>query len=295
MKKKVLLILTLLVLLGLGWYMFIWPYQLRVRFTTATLPGGIIQTFKVWEKTLDHSEILEIREDQISQKVLLGDTEYHFVWKFDAKSIDETEVKVLVSQDDNEWRNKMSVPFVKTQIEEDSEAFVRDFFTKINELLNKINVKVKGEVTLQSQFCFCKTLKTTQHGKAGGMMENYAILSDALEFARLKVTGPPLVEVLSWDRKADSLAFDFCFPVQKADSLPPFRDFHYKEIPGQKALAAIYNGNYITSDRAWYALQYYAEQNDYQPTGEPLEIYYSNPNTNRDEKNWKAEVFLPVR
>ena len=63
--------------------------------------------------------------------------------------------------------------------------------------------------------------------------------------------------------------------------------------PAKKALMAIYNGNYITSDRAWYALLDYAEKNEIPITGLPLEIFYNNPNMGADEKNWKAEVFMP--
>jgi len=62
-----------------------------------------------------------------------------------------------------------------------------------------------------------------------------------------------------------------------------------------KVIKATYNGNYITSDRAWYSLLQYAKNNNLEVSQHLLEIFYSNPNMGGDELDWKAEIFLPIK
>ena len=69
----------------------------------------------------------------------------------------------------------------------------------------------------------------------------------------------------------------------------------HKQYNGVKAIKATYNGNYITSDRAWYALLDYAEKNDILIDKKPLEVFYSNPNFGGDELLWEAEIFMPIK
>jgi effector-binding domain-containing protein len=69
----------------------------------------------------------------------------------------------------------------------------------------------------------------------------------------------------------------------------------YKRIPTQRAIKAVYNGNYTTSDRAWYVLLDYAKKNNLEVTGLPLEVFYNNPNLGGDALNWKAEIFMPLK
>jgi len=60
-------------------------------------------------------------------------------------------------------------------------------------------------------------------------------------------------------------------------------------------LKAIYNGNYITSDRAWYALLDYAAKNGIAVTGLPIEIFNNNPNMGTNELEWETEIFMPLK
>ena len=77
-------------------------------------------------------------------------------------------------------------------------------------------------------------------------------------------------------------------------SLPFIEEIRYLEVPPRKALMAEYNGNYITSDRAWYALLDYAEKNKLGVTGLPLEVFYNNPTLGGDALRWKAEIYIPL-
>ena len=57
----------------------------------------------------------------------------------------------------------------------------------------------------------------------------------------------------------------------------------------------IYNGNYITSDRAWYELLDDAERKNIEVHQTPVEVFYNNPNYGGDELNWKAEIYMPLK
>ncbi|MEH6777641.1 MAG: AraC family transcriptional regulator, partial [Maribacter arcticus] len=68
----------------------------------------------------------------------------------------------------------------------------------------------------------------------------------------------------------------------------------YKKLETTKGIKAIYNGNYITSDRAWYALLRYAKTNGLNVAPNPIEIFYNNPDMGGNSLNWKTEVYLPL-
>ena len=92
----------------------------------------------------------------------------------------------------------------------------------------------------------------------------------------------------------DSIVFNFCYPIIKKDSLPTIKDVVYKEFIGMKSLKAIYNGNYMTSDRAWYTLLDYAKKNAIEVDKKPIEFFFNNPNMGGDAFRWKAEIYMPL-
>jgi effector-binding domain-containing protein len=138
-------------------------------------------------------------------------------------------------------------------------------------------------------------MKGLQIEKARGMMQNYSLLTSILSTENITMNGTPFVEITNWNTQNDSIAYNFCFPVIKSDSLPVDSRIQYKQYNGAKALKATYNGNYITSDRAWYALVDYAENNNIKIDKKPLEVFYSNPNFGGDVLKWKAEIYMPIK
>ena len=93
----------------------------------------------------------------------------------------------------------------------------------------------------------------------------------------------------------DSLHYNFGMPIIRSERLPMGTEIQYKRIFPKRALKAIYNGNYITSDRAWYALLDYAKNNSLEVDSTLIEVFHNNPNTGGDEENWKAEIYLPLK
>jgi len=92
-----------------------------------------------------------------------------------------------------------------------------------------------------------------------------------------------------------NIEFNFCYPILQQETNPYHPEIIYKRIPSRPAIKAVYNGNYTTSDRAWYVLLDYAKQNNLEVTGLPVELFYNNPNMGGDELNWKAEIYMPLK
>ena len=107
--------------------------------------------------------------------------------------------------------------------------------------------------------------------------------------------GFPMIEITEWNQVNDSIYFNFGRPIKRSEKLPIGTDIEYKRIFRKKALKAEYNGNYITSDRAWYALLDYAEKNNIEVEGTPVEVFHNNPKNEGNQLKWKAEIYLPIK
>ena len=92
----------------------------------------------------------------------------------------------------------------------------------------------------------------------------------------------------------DRIKYNFCYPILKPDSLPQDGLVFFKEFQGGAAVKATYNGNYISSDRAWYALLEYAEKKGLKVKETPVEIFFNNPNMGGDALKWRADIYLPL-
>ncbi|MDT0606687.1 GyrI-like domain-containing protein [Croceitalea rosinachiae] len=294
--KKVLSGFLLIILLGLIWYLFIKSYDYTVRFEANTSPGAINQTLKLWDRTLDTIESIEQKGSlyHLMQKVQFNDSVHLYHWKI--KSLTDSTSKVLVNIKDVDYSfiNKVKVPFSDTDFEKRSRKTVLEFMEYLNEHIDEFKVTIIGEEEMPSKYVAYLPIKATQFKKADEMMKNTSYLSQTLLHSKTILDGPPMVEITKWDRKNDSLEYNFCYPIIRSDHLPINTEIEYKRIFGKKALKAIYNGNYITSDRAWYALLDYAKTKGIQVEPHPIEIFHNNP-TGGNEIEWKAEIYLPIK
>lgn len=292
--KRILLMSCLVVLACLGYYLFFYPYDYKVSFKARTLPGDVIETLRIWNKSLKGSEILQVDSfNTLKQSVKWSEKEYVFDWHF-SYGDSLTEVQIGITQPDQSKRNRLLIPFSEQEIERDAEEISRQFFNVLKEHLEITKVKIVGESEIDPSFCFCTRIVTTQTDKANAMMQYYPAINSVVESISLKVLGAPSVRVIRWNHSDNFLEYDFCFPVMSSDSLVHVESFEYRGFKKSKALKAIYNGNYITSDRAWYELFEYARTNGYKTTGFPIEYFIDNPNYGSDELKWKAEIYLPI-
>jgi len=296
MKKKVALFLGTVILGVLMWYFFLKPHDYVVRFDSKALPGTINQTLKFWEKRLDKAELLQQSDlSNLQFHIPFNDSIHTYHWKLESLNDSVTKVKAYVIDNDHSFINRLTIPFSETDFEKRTKKTVREFAKVLEEHLQSFKVRVTGETVTTSKYCACFPLKGTQLQKAGGMMEYYGLLSGLMVENKVELDGRPLVEITDWNMETDSISYNFCFPVIKTDSLPQRSGLIYRELKKRSAIRAVYNGNYITSDRAWYALIDYARKNNIPIEKKPLEIFHTNPNLGGNELEWEAEVFMPIQ
>ena len=299
MGKRILSILFFLVVATILWYLFLKPSDYIIRFETDTFPGAINQTIKLWDQTLDTVQKVEQEGDiyHLTQKVKFNDSIHSYFW--DIEPINDSKSKVIVGIKDNSLmnsiKNRLQVPFSKTDFTKRSEQTVLDLMENLKDHISKFKVEIVGEAESPSKYLAFVPLHVTQFQKAGGMMKNFNYLTGELFERGVQFDGPPMVIVNNWDRENDSIHYDFAQPIIRSDKLPIGTDIEYRRIFPKRALKAIYNGNYITSDRAWYALLDYAAKNNIEVEPKPIEVFFNNPNTGGDEISWKAEIYLPLK
>ena len=294
--KKFSAIIGFLTIGFLLWYLIIKPYDYLVTFKVKTSAGTINQTIKLWNTSI--ANLNPVKQENIanlSQQIEVKDSIHNYKWSISSLNDSISKVNVYVTDEEHSFANRISIPFGTTDFEKRIEYTVTDFIAKLKEHLKKIKVTVVGKDTTRSTYAAYISVKGLQIEKARGMMQNYSLLTSVLSAENIEMNGTPFVEITNWNIQNDSIAYNFCFPVIKSDSLPIDPRIQYKQYNGVKALKATYNGNYITSDRAWYALLDYADNHDIVVDKKPLEVFYSNPNFGGDELQWEAEIFMPIR
>lgn len=293
---KITVAIVFLVLLG---YLFLWPADYIVRFKENANVGTINQSLKLWDFTQDTLRGIEQEGDlnHLSQLVKSGDSIYELKWILTPESDTITKVKVYIT--DQDWKhsisNRFQVLLGKTPFTKNAEQRVMDFAENLRDHTKKIKVTIVGEEDFPAKYLAYIPEKTKQMQKAGGMMKHFSYLSNELYSSGSQLDGPPIIEVTYWNQERDSIHFNFGQPIIRSEKLPMGTDIQYKRIFDKRALKAIYNGNYITSDRAWYALLDYAKKEGIEVEPLPIEVFYNNPNTGADEINWKAEVYMPIK
>ncbi|NOS93146.1 MAG: GyrI-like domain-containing protein [Cyclobacteriaceae bacterium] len=293
--KRVVQLAVVCLVSSLIYYLGFHPYEYSIRFRTSTTPGDIIESLRLWDRSMDNSTILEVDSfDHMKMQIQYKGSNYDYRWHFKHKSDSSTEVQILVSEPDRKLQNKVLVPFAETVMETHALELGNSFYELIKTHLKKTKIKLLGESTLDSVFCMCKRLETGQVAKANAMMKDYPLFISFVDTYHLKLKGSPLIKVIEWSHQKGKIKFDFCFPLDRSVPPPPSDMFEFKTFPPQRALKAEYHGNYITSDRAWYALTDFANRNGYKIVSPPIELFYDNPNLGLNEEKWKAEVYLPI-
>lgn len=295
--RKVVYTVLFVIIGGLLWYLFIKPSDYTIRFEANANPGTINQTLKLWDQTLDTVHKIKQEDDlyHLTQQVRFGDSVHIYQWNIKPLTDSTSKVVVNVRDVEHSLMNKLQVPFKENQFVQRSKKTVLDFMENLQDHTEKFKVTIIGKEEIPTKYLAYVPLKVTQFQKAGGMMKNYSYLTQVLLENQIQLDGPPMVVVNEWDRVNDSLDYIFAMPIIRSDRLPMVTDIKYKRFFAKKALKAIYNGNYITSDRAWYALLDYAKKKNIEVEAKPVEIFFNNPNTGSGELNWKAEIFMPIK
>ncbi len=281
--------------IALLYYIAFRPFEYVVNFNAATVPGDIIATLRIWNRSLENARIINVDSTNgLQQEIIFKQRSYLYNWRFTPISDSLTSVRIQVSQPSQRLWNKLLVPFTTQPIEEDAGYLGKIFFDIVKSHLEITKVRIIGETTLDSSFCVCRSYQTDQLAKANAMMKDYLLISSFVDYHNFKLNGPPMVRVNEWNHQLGQLNFDFCFPIHRPKVIPITDSVFFKTFDNRIALKAEYHGNYITSDRAWYQLMDYAGKNGYQAIAQPVEVFYDNPSMGFNEKNWKADIYLPL-
>jgi effector-binding domain-containing protein len=294
--KRLLLGIGGLLAAALVWYLFIYPYDYRVTFKVKTFPGAVNQTIKGWAITLDSSEIVSQQDlNHLDQRLQFQDSVLLYHWEIDAITDSTSRVRVYAKDQEHSLMNKLRIPFSDTDFEKRTRKTLIDFNLVLSEHIKNFKVTITGEAQLPSTYCACVTQSGPQFEKAHGMMRDYPLLGSILVDNNVQLNGPPFIEIKDWDMQTDSIHYEFCYPIIRSENLPQHPDLKYRRLFSKKAIKAVYNGNYITSDRAWYALLTYAQHKGLDVTGLPIEVFYSNPNLGGDAMQWEADIYMPLK
>jgi len=295
MTKKISFGALISLTIALVIYLFVYPADYKVTFEAKALPGTINQTLKVWNMEIG-GEILEQNGiNELQQRIVFNDSTHIYNWSLKAITDSTSAVTVNIKDKDYSLQNRLRKPFFDISIEKQSVKTVTNFYEYLNDHLKIFKVTFDGETELKSTYCAYVPLKGKQSDKAKGMMQNYTLLTSVMADNQVELNGPPFVEITRWDIEKDSIHYNFCFPIIRSDKLPVHPIIKYKRLFAKKALKATYNGNYITSDRAWYTLMKKAEDLNKNIELTPIEYFYNNPNFGGNEINWKAEIFMPIK
>ncbi len=299
--KKTSYILLSLISLGAIWYFFIKPADYIVNFKAKTTPGTIIQSLETWNLSINNTNEIGAKItgrdslNSVTQQFHFGDSLHVYTWDITPENDSVSNVSVGIKDPDHSLTNKLKVIFKDTDFQRRSTSTVKDFYIFLEENLKQIRITIDGKSETPATYCAYIPLKGVQIEKAEGMMRNYGFLSGVLAENAVKLNGPPLIEVTHWNPLTDSLAYNFCFPIERSEKLPQDPEIKYKKMLAKPALKATYNGNYITSDRAWYALLAYAKSHKIPIEKKPMEVFYNNPNMGGNALGWKAEIYMPIK
>ena len=227
-----------------------------------TVPGTINNTLKTWSRSFENSEVRQPAErNHLVQELRFNDSVFVFDWKLIPENDSLTRVEAGVSlKGSSRWLRVVNL-LSESDFKRRARNTVLDFNEKLKEHLASFRVRIDGEAVLDPTYCAYVTIEDGQLQKALGMMRNYSLLSNVLLENKIEINGMPFVEVSHWDQEKEELRYNFCYPIVKNDSLPTGGLVSFKQFDGGKYLKATYNGNYISSDRAWYVLLDYAKRN----------------------------------
>ena len=293
--KKLLSLALLIVIAVTAWFLFMKPGDFTATMKAKTNVGTIEQSIKNWRNDAPIVEV-DLKDERARLVQQFNNQDSTHLYEWNVKKINDTlsEIIVHVTDSDHLISNRIQGLFKETDFKKKATATILEFHTKLEDHLERITVTINGESTLPEKFYAYTELEGPQILKANGMMKDISHLQNAMVRYNVEMKGQPFVRITDWNRKTDSIKYQFAFPIIKQDSLPDIIDIKYMSLPEQKAIKATYNGNYITSDRAWYALLNYAKSNNITVDPRAIEVFYNNPSMGGDESRWKAEIYLLI-
>lgn len=300
-KKKILVGCTVLLAVFLGWYFLIKQSDYTIHFKVKAARATVIQGLAEWTAIQQQKGNAKYELTQKTSRSALtytltqGEKKMIYDWEFSSINDSIVKVSVAISDSKNSFYNKITVPFFETDFKKEQLEKITDFKKGLDEHLKKFKVKIEGPENSDQEFVAYISLKSVMQEKAQTMIANDAIITGFLYTNNIKIIGRPYVEVTKWDQEKETLEFNYCFPIAKNTKIILDAVVKFKTLPVIKGLKATYYGNFRTSDRAWFALQDYAERNNLQLEHRVLEHFLANPFNGGEELEWETKVIIPFQ
>jgi effector-binding domain-containing protein len=229
----------------------------------------------------------------IEEEFTVDGSTYEVLWELENVNA-VTSVTFSVKEKGKSFYNRLTAPFVETAFKKTQIKNTLAFKKELEKHLENFIIEVDGEATSPAAFVAYISLASVMAEKGQTMIMNNSKVTLFLNEHGIEMAGKPFLEVTKWNVDSEALQYNFCFPIDKTDSLPQSDLIHYKTLPEKKCIKATYHGDYRTSDRAWFALYDYAKQQNIAIDLLPTEHFFNNPHHGGKEINWKAEVFMPL-
>lgn len=302
MKKLFSYAIVGVILIGLIWYLFIKDYNHKITFEASHSPGTIYATLYNWSssKGADIDSVIlkdSAPYDYLDYDVHIGDSLFQYRWEIDRLNDSTSKITAYIIDPVNSFKQNITVPFKKTDFKKRNISTVSKMMNGlyIHEKEYKSTVIKGEEFVVPEQYCAYISLSSKIYQKGNTMISNIGLIMNYIKDNNILLTGDPFLKVTNWNLKEESIEYDFCFPIKELDSMPETKTIKFKKVQGFRALKAIFNGNYRLSDRAWYALQDYAESKNKEIALFPFEVYKNDPHSGGNELEWTAEIFMPLK
>ena len=301
-RKYSIFILGLLVILILStWYFFLKRWDYKVKFTVhahSSLAYTFIKDHRDWNgKTLKPGQIHFLQEEPWSYlccELNLKDTTYLFDWHLKQKNDSITKISVGVSDKDRNLANRFDVLFSSAEFEKSIRKNIKIIRDRIMERNKEFSYEFSGLDSIAEVPCVFISTRSTVRGKADEMIRNVIDLNMFVKEHNLGLNGNPMVVVKEWAPSADSISFDFCFPILYPELVPSHPRISLRNVSVRRALRADFYGNYSYSDYSWNLLFKEAQKKNLQTTGRIIEVFYNDPHSGGNDVNWKAGIYMEV-
>ena len=299
MKRSLMWIFGLSIVILAVWYFAIKEEHYQVSFTTTQPPGLIYHHISGWdiyaEKDITSIAITsKLPFSELQQNVQIGDSLFSYRWEIRKKGDGKTRVTAYVRDEINGFSQKLSVPIIKNSFRKRSVNNVQNIVNELKLKTRRFKIHSITDTVFSGGYCVYLPIESTIGNKAKNMLSNIATILDYINSNKIKLQGDPFLEVTSWDKMEETITFNFCFPIEKSDSIPQNTQLKFKTLAPLRVLKAEFNGNYSISNNAWYHLLDHAKRNNLKIRELPIELYLVDPHVGGDPLNWKAHIFLPL-
>ncbi len=283
------------------WYFFLKQEHYQIRFITSQPPGVVYQHLADWP-IFGKQDSLEVvweggsRFSTVHQMVIDREDTLDYQWDIWRINDSTTKVKAKVTDPKHYWKRKWEVPLQIGNFASQNVTLVENVRNQLNKKAENFEVEAIADTIFPSKFCAYISVENVPVAqKANKMLSEISLVMGYIKDYEIPLDGDPFLQVTRWDQENNTIDFDFCFPIQKSDSLPPTQGVAFKTTNNERFLKAVFHGNYRISDHAWYYLLDYANRNDLQIEALPTELYLNDPHVGGNSLEWEAHIFVPLK